>query len=170
LACAAWVRSAAEAGDPTSSSLLIGEPGSLDRLQRCEHDGEAALHIGDARPAQHSVFEPARLLELVARAVHRIHVAGEEQLHRRRRTDREMKMPAVFDLDRASACIDRLHRCGPFEPDQAGQAGERVHQQIRHAFEAGEVARAAVDRGPAQHLVEHRFGSRAFDDRALVRR
>ena len=48
-----------------------------------------------------------------------------------------------------------------------GQGRERVAEQIRHPLKPVEIARAAVDCGPGEHLVEHRLGARAFDGFAL---
>src|SRR5205085_93473 len=101
---------------------------------------------------------------------HRVHVTGEEQLHWRRRPNGQMQMPAMLDLDGAPGWIDSFDLCRPLETDQSRERGEGIDQQIRHSLKPGKVPRAAVDRGPAQYLIEHRLGARTFDDRALTRR
>jgi hypothetical protein len=56
------------------------------------------------------------------------------------------------------------------EPDQPRKRRKSVDQQVAHSLQSDEIARAAVDRTPGQHLVEHRLGRRTFHDRALFRR
>ena len=74
-----------------------------------------------------------------------------------------MQVPAVLDLDVSPAGVDRLDRRRSFQPEHAGKRRKGIGEQVGHALEPGEVARAAVDRGPGQHLVEHRLGGGALD-------
>src|SRR5439155_12543364 len=50
----------------------------LHSLQRREHDGDAALHVGNAWAVEHAVLKPPGLLEGVIGAVDGIHVTGEK--------------------------------------------------------------------------------------------
>ena len=142
----------------------------LDRFQRREHHRDPALHVGDSGAVQHALLDPARLLERVVCGEHRVHVAREQQLHRGRRADGQMQMAAMLNLYRASGRIDRLDRGGGFEADHSGERGERIGEQVRHSLEPAQIARAAVDRGPGQHLVEHRLGRGALDRLAFAGR
>ena len=141
----------------------IGARASLDGLERGKHDGEPALHVGDAGSVQHPVLEPARLLEGVIGAEHRVHVAGEEQLDRRRRPHRQMEVASMLQLRCLAGAIDGLDRLRLFQPKHARERRKRVGEQVRHSLQPGKVARSAVDRRPAEHLVEHRLGARALD-------
>ena len=59
---------------------------------------------------------------------------------------------------------------GVLAAEQPGQRRKRVDQQVGHALQPRKIARAAVHRGPAKHLIEHRFGARAFNRGALAGR
>ena len=120
-------------------------------------------------PFEHAVLEPARLLERVIGGEHRVHMAGEQQLHRRRRAHRQMQVPAMLDV-RPCARPDRPLRPAPrFSSASApGSAAKASASRSAMRLEPGEVARAAVDRGPGEHLVEHRLGASALD-RSRVR-
>jgi hypothetical protein len=49
------------------------------------------------------------------------------------------------------------------EPEHAGKRGKGVRQQLGHPLEASQVTRAAVDRRPGEHLIEHRLSAGALD-------
>ncbi len=135
----------------------------LDGLQGCQHDGDSALHVGDAGSVDCRVVEPAGLLERVVRSEHRVHVAREEQLQRRIGPHLQVQVAAVRDLDSLSGGIDRLHRCRVDRPDLARQCRECIGEEAGDLLQPVEIARPAVDRRPGKQLVEHRFGGRLFD-------
>ncbi len=139
-------------------------PARLDRVQRREHHRDAALHVGDSGAVQHTVLDPAHLLKRVVGPEYGVHVAGNEQLRRCVRPDRDMKVAPVLDLHSLARHIDRLDRCGFDQLDRAGKGGERIRQQPRHLLQPREIARPAVDRRPRFDLVEHRLGRGASDD------
>ena len=98
---------------------------------------------------------------------HRVHMAGEKQLHRRFRTDLEMEVPAVRNLDGGARRVDGVHRRRVAERDLAGQSGESIRQGAGNSGQPVKVARAAVDRGPGFDLREHRRVGAALDGRFL---
>jgi hypothetical protein len=49
------------------------------------------------------------------------------------------------------------------EPEDARKRRKGVGEQLGHALEPREIARPAVDRGPGEHLVEHRLSAGALD-------
>jgi hypothetical protein len=114
---------------------LVTETGNaarLDRLQRREHHRDAALHVGDSGPAEHSVLAPARRLKRMVGAEHRVHVAGQQQLHRRFRADLQVDVPPMLDLDGLALRIDRVHRGRVDQRQLAGQGGKSIGEQPGH--------------------------------------
>jgi hypothetical protein len=90
--------------------------------------------------------------------------------HRRVRANGEVQILAVLELACPSGGIDGLHRGSVDQPQLAWKCRESVGENVRDPLQSVEVARAAVDGAPYQHLLEHRLGRGALDRTLFVAR
>src|SRR5258708_21699845 len=139
-------------------------------LEGREHHCNAALHVSNAWSVQHSIIDPARILKGVVYPKDRVHVAGKDKLHRRCWPNAKVEMAAMLNSNLPTGGIDRFYARRSIEAEQTWERSKGINQEVCHLLKPSKVAGAAVDRGPAQHLIEHRLGLRAFDNRAFTRR
>ncbi len=132
-----------------------GERRRLDRLQRRKHGRDAALHVGDTGAVEHVVVQEGQRLEGVIDRIDRVHMAGEQHLHRRIGPDGQVEMPAMGEFGDGAIEADTGYRGRLDESELTGQRREGVAELARHGGDSGHVAGAAVDRGPVLHLGEH---------------
>ena len=125
------------------------------RHQGVEHDGDAALHVRHAGAVEDIVLAPVQLLKVALGGKHRVHMAGEQQLHRRIRPHGRDEMPAAIELLDGAVRLHRLDRIGLHQLDLARQRGKGVAQLLRHGGQPLKVFGAAVDPGPGHRAIEH---------------
>ena len=134
----------------------LGERRRLDRLQRRQHQRDAPLHVGNAGAVERVVVEPGQLLKRMILGEHRVHMAGQQHLHRSLGPHLEIQvLPGLARNDRAVG-LHHLGRRGLAQLQLAGQCGKGIGQLVGHGLEPGEIGRTTVDLRPVLRLIEHR--------------
>ena len=99
-----------------------------------------------------------------------VHVAREEELHRRVGTDRRMEVAAMVERHFPARIVDRADGGGIDHLDRARKRGEGVGEVGRDTRQPLEVATARVDRGPTLRSCEGLAmpAARGIDDRLFL--
>ena len=134
----------------------LGQRRRLERRQRGEDDRDAALHVGGAGAVEHARFQPFERLERMIGGEHRVHMTGQQQLDRRVGAHAKVEMRAALNRLDAARGIDAFDGVGRDEAHGAGERRKGVGEQAGDGLEPGKIAGAAVDRGPAFDLRQHR--------------
>ena len=146
---------------------LVAELRDADRLdcrKRREHDRKPALHVRHTGAAEDALVAPEDGLERVIGSEDGVHMTGEKQLDRRLGADLQMEISAMRHRRERSIRRHRLDRGGIAQREIAGKDAEGVGKALRDRGQTRKVARAAVDRRPLRHLVEHRRVASPRDD------
>ncbi len=131
---------------------LVAEPGCsgvlLERRERGKHDGEAALHVGDAGAVQRAVATSAHRGEARAGGIDRVVVPGQHDASRGLRADAQSERLAARSRDRLAPRVD-LDPVGQREAVDPPERPERRLERIGLRGKALLVVTAARDGAPS---------------------
>src|SRR3546814_1849943 len=79
----------------------------FERGERGEDHRNARLHVGGAWAVEHPGFEPFERLERMVGGKHRVHMSGEQQLHRRRSEEHTSELQSLMRISYAVFCLKK---------------------------------------------------------------